>query len=204
MIFLQIAVGPMENFAYLIGDETTGDAAVIDPAWDIGKLLKTAKDERLRIQYIINTHGHFDHTQGNLEVVKQTEAKVIAHVDSPIHKDIGVRDGDILKVGGLEITIIHTPGHSPDGICLLVGDKLLTGDTLFVGECGRTDLMNSSSEAMYHSLFDKLMKLPDDIEVYPGHNYGTKPSSTIGYEKQNNYVLKPRSLREFIQFMKEP
>jgi hydroxyacylglutathione hydrolase len=107
-------------------------------------------------------------------------------------------------VGNLEITVIHTPGHSPDGISLLVDNKLLTGDTLFVGECGRTDLEGSSSEALYHSLFEKLLRLPAGVEVYPGHNYGRKPSSTIGYERSSNYVLKPRSLREFVQFMGEP
>jgi len=204
MMFKQISVGPMDNFAYLIGDELTGEAIVVDCAWDIDKILKIAAREKLRIQYIINTHSHFDHTQGNLTMVKYTGAKVVAHVDSTIHKDISVKDGDILRVGGLKTSVLHTPGHSPDGICLLVGNKLLTGDTLFVGECGRTDLPGSSPEAMYHSLFEKLMKLPDDVEIYPGHNYGRKLSSTIGYEKNNNYVLKPRSLKEFILFMKEP
>jgi glyoxylase-like metal-dependent hydrolase (beta-lactamase superfamily II) len=103
------------------------------------------------------------------------------------------------------IKVIHTPGHTPDSICLLVDNKkLLTGDTLFVGECGRTDLLGGNSRSMYHSLFNKLLKLGDDVEVYPGHDYGSKPSSTIGEEKRSNYTLEPRSLMEFIEFMRQP
>jgi hydroxyacylglutathione hydrolase len=100
--------------------------------------------------------------------------------------------------------VIHTPGHTPDSICLLCNTKLLTGDTLFVGECGRTDLPGGSSKDMYFSLFSKLMKLDDNIEVYPGHDYGRSPSSTIGSERITNYVLKKRSLEEFIEFMRQP
>jgi glyoxylase-like metal-dependent hydrolase (beta-lactamase superfamily II) len=100
--------------------------------------------------------------------------------------------------------VIHTPGHTPDGICLLVDNKLLTGDTLFVGECGRTDLAGSSAEDMYHSLFDKILALDDSIEVYPGHDYGNKPISTIGDERRTNYTLEKRTLEEFIEFMSEP
>jgi glyoxylase-like metal-dependent hydrolase (beta-lactamase superfamily II) len=110
----------------------------------------------------------------------------------------------VLQVGSLEVRFIHTPGHSPDSISVLVGNKLVSGDTLFVGECGRTDLPGGSSEQLYDSLFNKLAKLPDEIEVYPGHDYGAEPHSTIAYEKAHNYVLKPRTVREFVQFMKEP
>jgi glyoxylase-like metal-dependent hydrolase (beta-lactamase superfamily II) len=101
------------------------------------------------------------------------------------------------------IKVIYTPGHTPDSICLLVDNKkLLTGDTLFVGECGRTDLPGGNSESLYDSLFNKLLKLSDDVEVYPGHDYGLKPYSTIGEERRTNYVLQPRSLMEFVEFMK--
>jgi hydroxyacylglutathione hydrolase len=194
----------MENFAYLIGDENTGHAAVVDPAWDIEKIIKVAQENNLRIIYVINTHSHPDHTSGNDELVKATGAKIVAHEASRNRKDICAKDGEVLRLGSLELKIIHTPGHSPDHMCVLVNGKLMTGDALFVGECGRTDLPGGNSEQMYGSLFNKLMKLADDVEVYPGHNYGPKTHSTIGYEKAHNYVLKPRTAKEFVQFMREP
>jgi hydroxyacylglutathione hydrolase len=197
-------VGPMQNFAYLIGDEKTRLAAVVDAAWDIERILDVAKRHNLRIVYAINTHNHPDHTSGDDELLEATGAKIVAHEASRKRKDIGVKDGEILHVGSLELKLIHTPGHSPDHVCVLVDRKLMTGDALFVGECGRTDLLGGSSEQLYDSLFNKLMKLPDDVEVYPGHDYGPKPHSTIAYEKAHNYVLKPRTVREFVEFMKEP
>lgn len=204
MIFEQIPVGPMQNFAYLIGDEETGQAAVVDPAWDVSKIEDTVKRHNLHVIFIIDTHNHHDHTSGNDELAKTTGAKVVAHEASKLKKDISVKDGDVLCIGSLEVRLIHTPGHSPDSMSVLVGNKLMSGDTLFVGECGRTDLPGGSPEQLYDSLFNKLAKLPDEIEVYPGHDYGAKPHSTIAYEKAHNYVLKPRTVREFVQFMKEP
>lgn len=204
MIFEQIPVGYMQNFAYLVGDENTRLAAVVDPAWDIDRILAVVKRYNLRIIFAINTHGHPDHTSGNSELVKATGAKVLAHETSRLKKDIGVKESDTLHVGSLELKFIHTPGHSPDSMSVLVNGKLMTGDTLFVGECGRTDLPGGSSEQLHDSLFNKLMKLPDEVEVYPGHDYGAKPHSTIGYERTHNYVLKPRSVRQFAEFMKEP
>jgi glyoxylase-like metal-dependent hydrolase (beta-lactamase superfamily II) len=101
--------------------------------------------------------------------------------------------------------VIYTPGHTPDSICLLVDNKkLLSGDTLFVGECGRTDFPGGNSQSLYESLFGKLLKLNDDLEIYPGHDYGDKPSSTLGEERRSNYTLQPRSLLDFIEFMKQP
>jgi glyoxylase-like metal-dependent hydrolase (beta-lactamase superfamily II) len=116
-----------------------------------------------------------------------------------------VVDGDILGVGQISLKVIYTPGHTIDSICLLVDNKkLLTGDTLFVGECGRTDFSGGNTKSMYDSLFNKLSKIDDDVEVYPGHDYGVKPSSTIGEEKKSNYTLQPRSIEEFIEFMNSP
>jgi hydroxyacylglutathione hydrolase len=194
----------MQNFAYLIGDEEAQVAAVVDPAWDIEKIIDFAKRNRLRIVYAINTHQHPDHVSGNDELASATGAKIVAHEASRNRKDISIEDGETLHVGSLELRFIHTPGHSPDHVCVLVNGKLMTGDALFIGECGRTDLPGGSSEQMYDSLFNKLMTLPDNVEVYPGHDYGSKPHSTIAYEKAHNYVLKPRTLKEFVQFMKEP
>jgi len=204
VIFEQIPVGYMQNFAYLVGDENARLAAVFDPAWDIDRILAVVRRYNLRIVFAINTHGHPDHTSGNSELVKATGAKIVAHETSRLKKDIGVKEGDTLHVGSLELRFIHTPGHSPDSMSVLVDGKVMTGDTLFVGECGRTDLPGGNPEQLHDSLFNKLMKLPDEVEVYPGHDYGAKPYSTIGYERTHNYVLKPRSVREFVQFMKEP
>ena len=203
MIFEQVPVGTFQNFSYIIGDETNKRAALVDPAWEVDKLLQMCKEMGLTVSYVINTHSHHDHVGGNLQVTRRTGAKVVAHVSSPVHKDIPVKDGDTIKVGNISVEVIHTPGHCPDHICLLFDGKLLTGDTLFVGECGRTDLAGGDSSKMYDSL-NRLLELDDNIEVYPGHDYGSKKSSTIGYERQNNYTLKKRTREQFIQFMKEP
>jgi glyoxylase-like metal-dependent hydrolase (beta-lactamase superfamily II) len=203
MIFKQIPVGTMANFAYVIGDEETGTAAIVDPAWEVDKLLQACAKMKLKVSLVINTHSHHDHTEGNDYVVRQTGAKIAAHATLPRQKDVAVKDGDTVTIGILKVKVTHTPGHCPDHICLLVEGKLLTGDTLFVGECGRTDLPGGNSNDLYYSL-NKLMKLDDSIEVYPGHDYGPKPSSTIGYERHHNYTLKERSLEEFVRFMAEP
>jgi glyoxylase-like metal-dependent hydrolase (beta-lactamase superfamily II) len=128
----------------------------------------------------------------------------VAHEKAPVRKDVGVKDGDTVEVGTLKVKVLHTPGHCPDHICLLVDGKLMTGDLLFIGECGRTDLTGGSASEMHNSLFNKILPLDDSIEVYPGHDYGSKPSSTIGDERKSNYTLKPRTREEFIKFMAEP
>jgi glyoxylase-like metal-dependent hydrolase (beta-lactamase superfamily II) len=204
MIFKQVAVGTFQNFSYIIGDERTRATALVDPAWEVDKLLSLCNDAGLRVSRVINTHSHHDHVDGNDTVVKRTGAKVVMHQNSPLRKDIPVKDGDSIEIGSLRVLVLYTPGHCPDHICLLVEGKVLTGDTLFVGECGRTDLSGGDPSAMYDSLFNKLMTLDDSIEVYPGHDYGRKPSSTIGEERRSNYTLKPRTKEEFIRFMAEP
>ncbi|MEM3699984.1 MAG: MBL fold metallo-hydrolase [Candidatus Bathyarchaeia archaeon] len=191
-----------DNFSYIIADETTKEAAVIDPSFNAKILTKLLKEKNFHLKYVINTHGHGDHTTGNEEMKKAFDAKIVAHKISRINKDISIEDGDLLMIGKIPIKIIHTPGHTPDSICLLVNNKLLlTGDTLFVGECGRTDLPGGSAKEMYNSLFHKLMKLDDNIEVYPGHDYGPKPHSTIGIEKRTNYTLEKRTIKEFVEFV---
>jgi glyoxylase-like metal-dependent hydrolase (beta-lactamase superfamily II) len=194
-----------DNFSYIIADDTTREAAVVDPSFNASEIIRILKAENLTLRYIINTHGHFDHTAGNEELHSIFGAKTVAHKLSRTNADVAVDDGDVIRIGNVSIKVIYTPGHTPDSICLLVDKKkLLTGDTLFVGECGRTDLPGGSSRSMYDSLFNKLLKLSGDVEVYPGHDYGSKPSSTIGEEKRSNYTLQPRSLAEFIEFMKQP
>ncbi len=193
-----------DNFSYIIADENTKEAAVVDSSYNADEIIKTLKNEKLQLKYIINTHGHSDHTAGNVELQSIFGAKIVAHTQSKVYFDLPVGEGDTLKVGKLSLEIIYTPGHTADSICLFVNDqKLLTGDTLFVGECGRTDFPGGNTKRMYESL-NRIIKLDDNVEVYPGHDYGHKPSSTIGEEKKSNYTLQPRSLKEFIEFMSQP
>ncbi len=203
MKILQIPVGQMANFTYIIADEETDDAAIIDPSWELDEIFRALKKNGWKAKYVINTHTHFDHVLGNEQVAQVTGAKIIQHKNSKIEKDISVDDGDTLEIGSVKLKVVHTPGHSKDSVCLLYeeGQVVFTGDTLFVGNCGRTDLPGSDPAEMYHSLFDILAKLDERLVVYPGHNYGQSPTSTIGREKKTNYVLQPRTKQEFLEFM---
>jgi glyoxylase-like metal-dependent hydrolase (beta-lactamase superfamily II) len=205
MLFRQIMVRG-DNFSYLLADEETLEAAVVDSSYNAEALIKEIKKRGLQLKYVIRTHGHSDHTAGDQELKQAFKtAKTVAHKQSPQSVDVKVDNGSQLEIGAVTIQVIHTPGHTPDGICLLVNkETLLTGDTLFVGECGRTDLPGGNPKQLYQSLFGKILKLPDTVAVYPGHDYGANPSSTIGYERQNNYVLKPRNENEFADFMNQP
>ena len=194
-----------DNFSYIIADDATQESVVVDSSFNAGEIIRILTAENLKLKYIINTHSHSDHTAGNEELRSIFNARTVAHKLSRINADIAVNDGDIIHLGSILVKVIHTPGHTPDSICLLVNNqKLLTGDTLFVDECGRTDLAGGNSKSLYNSLFYKILKLNDDVEVYPGHDYGSKPSSTIGEERRLNYTLVPRSLAEFIEFMNQP
>ena len=204
MLFRQIQQHG-DNFSYLIADPETKEAAVVDSSYNANEIIKTIKAQNLHLKYLINTHGHSDHTAGNTELHSVFDAKLVAHKQSKTNSEIKVEDGDVLNVGEISIKVLYTPGHTPDSICLLVDkEKLFTGDTLFVGECGRTDLAGGNAKNLYDSLFNKLLKLDDKIEVYPGHDYGARPSSTIGYERKTNYVLQPISLKDFLEFMSKP
>ncbi len=152
----QFLVGKMDNFTYAIIDEKNRKAIIVDPSWDLKTIFDFLEKNMLENTLIINTHSHFDHVTGNDHVAKRTGAKIIQHKTSPLKKDIEVNDGESIKFGDSEIKIIHTPGHSEDSICLIVDDKiLLTGDTLFVGSCGRLDLQGSDPNQMYHSIYNK-------------------------------------------------
>jgi hydroxyacylglutathione hydrolase len=194
-----------DNFSYIVADEAAGVAAVVDSSYNADEVVRIIKSENFRLKYVINTHGHSDHTGGNEELRFLFGAKTVAHRLALTKPDVSVDDGDVILVGAIRMKVIYTPGHTPDSVCLLVDGKvLLTGDTLFVGECGRTDMPGGSPRQLYDSLFKKLLKLDDDVSVYPGHDYGSKPSSTIGEEKRSNYTLQPRSLAEFIEFLASP
>jgi len=198
----QIQVGQMANFTYLVIDEEEKEIAIIDPSWDLDKIFEIIKRNSYSVKFIINTHTHFDHVLGNEQVLAITNCQIVQHENSMDRHDIAVKDGDRIRVGNIVIDILHTPGHSKDSICLIVDSKIIfTGDTLFVGNCGRIDLPGGNVNEMYDSLLRRIIKLNDELIVYPGHNYGMKTVSTIGEEKNTNYVLAPRTLQEFIQFM---
>ena len=199
---LQVAVGQMANFTYIVADEENGEAAVIDPSWDLDKLIQTLKKNNWRAKYIINTHTHFDHVIGNEQMAELTGAKIVQHKNSQLEKDIAVSDGDTIEIGSIRLRVLYTPGHSKDSICLLLEDQFIfTGDTLFVGNCGRVDLPGSDAKEMYDSLFNRLAKLNENLILYPGHNYGPTSISTIGHEKKTNSVLHSRSKQEFLDLM---
>lgn len=191
MFFKQIKVGFMQNFSYIIGDN--GECALVDPGWEYKKLIKICEENKLKIKKILLTHIHYDHILDLKKIVKKTNAAVYVHklenLKNKNFKVINIKDNDIINVGKIKIKVLHTPGHSLGGVCFLFDKKLLTGDTLFVGAVGRVDLAGGNEEELIKSL-KKLSKLDNDIEVFPGHDYGSKSSSTIGYEKENNPFMR--------------
>jgi hydroxyacylglutathione hydrolase len=201
MIFYQIEAGGDRNFAYLIADAEGGKAALFDPPPDPARYAALVAKHRLEVTFIIVTHGHGDHTSGVRRTRQATGARVVAHAMNPVGADLRVDDGDTLALGALTLRFIHTPGHTDDSICVLAGDKLITGDTLFVGKVGGTDF-GEGARKEYGSLHEKLMMLEDDVEIYPGHNYGVAPSSTIGHERRTNPFLLRDSFESFLELKK--
>jgi hydroxyacylglutathione hydrolase len=184
----QIRTGGDRNFGYIIAD--AGHAAFVDPSYDPARMARMASEWGYDVEYILTTHGHDDHTNGNEEAVRLTDARVVAHESSPIDADIRVAHGDTLPLGNLMIHVIHTPGHTPDHVCYLVEDTLFTGDTLFVGKVGGTDT-DESAHREYDSLHQLLM-LPEETRVLPGHDVGVQPESTIGNESRTDpFLLQP-------------
>lgn len=197
----QIQVGSMQNFTYVVEDEETSEGIVIDPSWELEKIEQIINRNNLKIKFIVNTHHHFDHTLGNEAVEKLTGAKIIQHQESSLKHDISVKDGDLITFGKSNLKVLHTPGHSKDSICLVGDGKIFSGDTLFVGNCGRVDLPGGSSKELYHSLFDTLHNLDNELILYSGHNYGTSLISTLGEEKKTNFVMQQRTEQEFVDLM---
>lgn len=210
MFFKQIQLGSMQNFSYIIGDEKSKDAAIVDAGWEIDKLIGIANKEKFKIKKIILTHSHYDHVQKADELASKTNSTVYFHendyneikrvIKNPNIKIIKLKNNDEIKIGNLKIKVIHTPGHTPGAICLLIENKLITGDTLFVNAVGRTDLAGGDTTKLFESL-QKLKKLDDDVEIYPGHDYGEIPFSTIGNEKKNNPYFKCESKEQFLNLM---
>ena len=202
----QTPVGGMEVFCYLVYDEESGEGILIDPAGNEDRLLKLLEEKGVRLRYIVNTHGHADHTCGNDRLHKATGASTVLHaLDDDFFQqpqarewsrmmgfapappaDIRVQDGDELTFGNITMKFLHTPGHTPGACCILINGSLFTGDTLFVGAVGRTDLPGASFQQLLESLKTKILTLPPETIVWPGHDYGDRPSSTVGREMETN------------------
>ena len=197
----QVPVGPMQNFSYIVEDESTHEAIIIDPSWDLDKIIQIIEEQNLNPKYIVNTHWHDDHTRGNEELAAEISTKIVQHEESTLQNDMTVKDGDSIKFGCSELVVYHTPGHSKDSICLVGDGKIFSGDTLFVGNCGRIDLPGGSSRELYHSLFAVISKLDDGLIMYPGHDYGSAQTSTIGNEKMTNPVMQKISEDDFVMRM---
>ncbi len=207
MQIIQLMVGQMGVFAYLVACDQTKEAVVIDPAGEEDRILREAKDRGLTITKIVNTHGHPDHTCGNSRIKELTGAPILIHqgdaegMVSPHAKqfaamlgcagtppaDQTLQEGDEVAAGQeVRLKVIHTPGHSPGCVCLYTPGHVFTGDTLFVSGVGRTDLPGGSWPVMVKSINERILTLPDDTVVWPGHNYGPSPSSTVKTERESN------------------
>ena len=198
MIVRQFEVGTMRNFVYLLADIPGGEAIVIDSGWETEPIMNAARSLKVKVKFAVATHNHFDHTSSLRDLANSLGAKVVAHKDSPVEHDVSVVGGDTLQTGNTTIEVIHTPGHTKDSICLYDREHLFTGDTLFIGNCGRTDLPGGDVEEMYRSLHDVILKLPPSTVIYPGHDYGDVPFRELGEEARMNPTLSSRSLAEFL------
>ena len=207
----------MVNFVYLIGDRTTGEALIVDPAYGVDDLLGLLDADGMRCVGALATHYHPDHVGGDMMGWGiEGITRLLETADVPIHvqadeatwveRSTGVggealvthAGGDVVEVGQVPVTLLHTPGHTPGSQCFLVEGRLVAGDTLFLDGCGRTDLPGSDPEAMYESLTTRLARVPDDTVLYPGHLYSPDPSASLGDIRQHNYVFRPRSLDEWM------
>ena len=202
----QMELGPMENFVYLVGSKETREVFVVDPAWQVDTVLRVAKEEDLKIVGALVSHYHFDHTNGIEELLGALNVPVYVNKkDVPylaVSADLvkAVDAGDKVKAGNVEIEMVHTPGHTPGSQCFHVRDHLISGDTLFIGACGRTDLPGGNAKELYYSLTQTLMKMPDTTVLCPGHNYADKPTTTMGDQKRYNPYLRCDSLENFLKF----
>ena len=202
----QMEIGPMENFVYLVGSKDTREVFVVDPAWQVDTVLKAAKAEDLKIIGALVSHYHFDHTNGIEELLNTLNVPVYVNKkDVPylaVSADMvkAVDAGTKIKAGNVEIEMVHTPGHTPGSQCFHVRDHLISGDTLFINACGRTDLPGGDAKQMYHSLTKTLMKMDDSTVLCPGHNYADKPTATMGEQKKHNPYLMCDSLENFLRF----
>ncbi len=224
LYFQQLPVGRMQNLAYLVGSRATREALLVDPAWDVDGLLDRAEADGMKLVGALVSHYHQDHVGGEIFGFQiEGLARLLERAPVPVHVNEHEADGlrkisgaseadlvrrsagDVVEVGGIRVRLLHTPGHTPGSQCFLVEEpgapgRLVSGDTLFLGSCGRVDLPGSDPEAMYYSLNHTLKKLPEDTEIYPGHDYAGA-SSTIAEQKRINPYLRVESLDQFLMFM---
>ncbi len=206
----------MVNFAYAIGDRATGEALLVDPAYAVDELVESLESDGMKLVGVLGTHYHADHIGGDLMGHPiDGIAALLEQIDVPIHlqraeipwveRTTGVTSslvahdsGDVVRVGEIEVTLVHTPGHTPGSQCFLVDGRLVSGDTLFLDGCGRTDLPGSDPLAMYETLTTRLSEVPDDTILFPGHLYSAEPSQSMGETRRFNWVLAPRSAEEWL------
>lgn len=207
----------MRNYVYLIGSLETRKAAVVDAAWEIDEILRLAAEDDMEITHAFVTHTHPDHVGGKFagvaiagvaELLNRCKAKVVVHkAEAEVLQELAKSDlikaesGDKINVGGVEIQLLHTPGHTPGSQCFLVDNRIISGDTLFINGCGRVDFPGGNPEEMYYSLTQKLMALPDETILFPGHNYAAQPQSTLSEQKKTNPYLRFTSLKQFLAAM---
>ena len=202
----QMEIGPMENFVYLLGSRKTREVLVVDPAWQVDTVLRKAKEEDLKIKGALISHYHFDHTNGIEELLQSVDCPVYVNKNDMDYLDFShdnikpVDQGHTLKLGDVEIQCLHTPGHTPGSQCFLCDGHLVSGDTLFINACGRTDLPGGNAKDLYHSLTQTLMKLDDKTVLCPGHNYADQTMATMGEQKKTNPYLICDSLDRFLRF----
>ncbi len=201
-LFEQFRV-PRGCLGYVVADPATRLAAIVDPELEmVGPVLDFVFEHGLRPAYVIDTHTHADHVSGTRDIKRKTVAKVVMHEKAPSGlADLRVEDGDRLHLGGLPLKFLHTPGHAKDLVSILLPGRILTADALLIGSCGRTDLLNGNATRQYHTLYYTLKSLPDDLEVWPGHDYKGRDHSTIGEEKRNNPKMLFASEEEFVEYM---
>ena len=212
----QVELGPMQNFVYLIGDQATRECVVVDPAWEIDGIADLIAADDMRLTGVLVTHTHQDHVGGHLfghdipgvaELLARHPTKVYVHrAEREFLKGFGsdlvkVEGGDTLQVGAIPLTFVHTPGHTPGSQCFLVDGRVVSGDTMFIDACGRVDFPGGNAEQMYYSLTQKLMALPNETILFPGHNYAPLKHATIGEQKKTNPYLKFASLKQFLAVM---
>ena len=202
---VQIEVGLLRNFNEILGDRATGEAAVVDPAFEADRLLRLARERGFGLGTVLVTHTHPDHIDGVAEVCAATgavvrvggrEAEAVARA-APAARILPVADGDRIPLGASHVIALATPGHTADGMSYLADGAVMTGDTLFVGGCGRTDFPGGDAPTLFHSL-QKIAALPEETRIYPGHDYGETPTSTVGWEQATNPYLRCATVEEFV------
>ncbi len=199
-------LGPMENFVYLVEDIASRRCALVDPAWEVERILQKSRELELKITDILLTHSHHDHINGIEGVLEHASAEV--HLLKPeyefwqheLDRPSLHHGGDELRLGDTTITMLHTPGHTPGSACYQLGNEIITGDTLFVFGCGRCDLKGGSPEDMFVTLKNMRQRLPQDMLIHPGHNYSVKPTSTLGEEIEGNPFMHYDDEEAFVNY----